>query len=354
LEETIERIARLEQEREELLDRFDTEKGELAGSQEQALAEAHRSIEELRTQVEEHARRSEAERGKRKAEFSDLEAHHESVVSRMEQDRAEVEAQVRALEIEGAKAEQAISRLEKEREDLQKRFETEKGELAGSQEKALATTQRQLEKLEAERAEIRQEMDGAVTETRKKDRALRRLQVRQTQLRESLTSRETEVTKLSAELESATSELEKTRQEIETVRESVENSAVTEIRRGLEELKSSVSENGTSRGLDQENLDALLTRLGERDQVLEDRVGDRMSETIAEISRTIRSATASPIENCEEATDVLVGRIFDSEADMKTNLESISVEELRGGEQISDHLARLKALRGPKPAVKES
>ncbi len=180
---------------------------------------------------------------------------------------------------------------------------------------------------------------------KKSDRTLRRLQTRQAKTRESLKSREAEVERLSANLASVTEQLEEAQATIEDAQQSTESAAVTEIRESLLELRDAVSAGNGKQGLDQENLNSLLDSLGERDMVLENRLGDQMSQTMAEISRSVRAATASPIEVNLEATDVLVDRLFDQESEMETNLDSISMQELGGGEVITGNLELLKATR---------
>ncbi len=266
-------------------------------------------------------------------------------MDRIEQDRAEIEAQVKALRSETEEYREKISRLDNEREDLLMRFEAEKGDLAGRQEQALAEAHRQIESLAAERDLARRQVEDTGASVKKSDRTLRRLQTRQTKTRESLKSREAEVERLSADLSQVIEQLEEAQAAIEAAGQSSETSAVAELRQGLLELRDAVSAGNGKRGLDQENLDSLLNSLGERDLQLESRVGEQMSQTMAEISRSVRAATASPIEMDVEATDVLVNRMFDQDSEMETNLDSISMEELGGGEVITGNLELLKATR---------
>jgi hypothetical protein len=53
-----------------------------------------------------------------------------------------------------------------------------------------------------------------------------------------------------------------------------------------------------------------------------------------------------PIDVEVEATDVLVGRVFDSESEMRTNLGILAVEERTTGDGIGGSLKRLREARG--------
>ena len=65
------------------------------------------------------------------------------------------------------------------------------------------------------------------------------------------------------------------------------------------------------------------------------------------MTRALRTAVAKPIHVDVEATDVLVGRIFDLENEMSTNLGVLSVEERKSQKSISGNLALLrKAMSG--------
>ncbi len=347
-EEEIERLMLVRKDLEGKLIRLENERDEMEAvrkSLEGKGENAANAIAEFTARLEESNERFETASREHEAEVSVLSLEHRSEVDRLEQDRAEFEAQVQSLRSETEEYQEKISRLDSEREDLLQRFEAEKGDLAGRQEQALAEAHRQIENLATERDLARRQEEDIGASVKKSDRTLRRLQTRQAKTRESLKSREAEVERLSANLASVTEQLEEAQATIEDAQQSTESAAVTEIRESLLELRDAVSAGNGKQGLDQENLNSLLDSLGERDMVLENRLGDQMSQTMAEISRSVRAATASPIEVNLEATDVLVDRLFDQESEMETNLDSISMQELGGGEVITGNLELLKATR---------
>lgn len=105
--------------------------------------------------------------------------------------------------------------------------------------------------------------------------------------------------------------------------------------------------------------DELATLLAERDASstaqLEQRFEASMDRTLDKISRTLHSATARPVDNSVEATDALIGRIFDNDADMETNLGALDVTVSTAEDGIAKSLERLRRLRGGEdPSAGES
>ena len=163
-----------------------------------------------------------------------------------------------------------------------------------------------------------------------------------------------EITRLSEEVAQADiamrglqSRLEQKELELATAREQGELASVSELKQELSEMRDlvrGVAESGERSS--KSTLQELKATLAERELNIESRMSEQLGETLSEIDRSIRSATAQPIDITEEATDVLVERLFDHEDEMETNLGQLEVEELTSKSGISDSLARLKAARG--------
>ncbi|MHC4941062.1 MAG: hypothetical protein ACYTHK_19160 [Planctomycetota bacterium] len=95
-----------------------------------------------------------------------------------------------------------------------------------------------------------------------------------------------------------------------------------------EELREFISSHGTNKATD-----------------LEERFKTAMNEAVERLGKTIRAATASPIDNSVEATDALVARIFDQPEELDSNLGGLDVEVSTDEDGIGASLARLRALR---------
>ena len=78
---------------------------------------------------------------------------------------------------------------------------------------------------------------------------------------------------------------------------------------------------------------------------LEGRFKSAMNDAVDRLGKTIRAATASPIDNSVEATDALVARLFDNPDDLDSNLGGIDVEVSTAEGGIGASLARLRAMR---------
>ena len=114
----------------------------------------------------------------------------------------------------------------------------------------------------------------------------------------------------------------------------------------LSEVKNLVREFATRpAGPDEDTLKSIVERLGERDGATQDKFDEQLDRTIDEIQKTIRRATAGPIDVVVEATDVLVDRLFDHDEELTTNLDDLDVEERTTKEKISSSLERLKAAQ---------
>jgi hypothetical protein len=81
-----------------------------------------------------------------------------------------------------------------------------------------------------------------------------------------------------------------------------------------------------------------------------------LDKALDQITRTMQSATARPIETTSEATEVLLSKIFDvPDGEMTSNLDQIEIEQVRAKGGIASSVGRLKAMGGRgKPEAKQS
>ncbi|MCZ6786882.1 MAG: hypothetical protein O7E54_06920 [Planctomycetota bacterium] len=122
------------------------------------------------------------------------------------------------------------------------------------------------------------------------------------------------------------------------------------LRGDLNELKAALSELGTRpAGPDAATVEALVKQIAERDgaatKELEERFQASLDHTLDEIGKTLKAATASPIDNPVEATEVLINKLFDHEDDMESNYEQLEIAERRSKASIKGPLDALRAMR---------
>lgn len=108
-------------------------------------------------------------------------------------------------------------------------------------------------------------------------------------------------------------------------------------------------------GIDRDALDTLVAELSKRESratlEMEDRFGASLQRALDEIGKTVRAATASPVETRVEATDLLVDRFFEDGAALESNSNELDVSESTSGSSIDGSLDRLRALRGAPAAA---
>ena len=99
----------------------------------------------------------------------------------------------------------------------------------------------------------------------------------------------------------------------------------------------------------QTGLQSLVTELAAREskatEALEERFGATLDKTLDEIGKTVRSATAGPVDRPVEATDALIGKVFDEDGDLESNYGDIAATGTRSTTGIARNLERLRALR---------
>ncbi|MHC4471840.1 MAG: hypothetical protein ACYTDY_06580 [Planctomycetota bacterium] len=152
---------------------------------------------------------------------------------------------------------------------------------------------------------------------------------------------------LQAEVGRLEAELEGRDLEIEVLRSESAEDQLTSLRDELGQMKDLVRALAERpAGADARTIETLVSRLaeheGDRASELEERFNLQLERALDEVARTLRLATAKPVDVPVEATDVLVERIFDQEDEMRTNLDSLDVEERSSRRKISSNLARLK------------
>jgi dTMP kinase len=280
----------------------------------------------------------------------------EQIQARTRVERVEAEAAEARREAQSARAEQVEARARAERLDAElaaaRREAAEAVRRADEAQVSLAKVEERLSHARETIGNYDGEIARLVSETKARDELLERA-------REALAAREAEVARLDAIRRSLSDELGLAR------KEQVESAAVNSLRGELSEMKSFLASlDQRSAGPDRATLEALMAQLSQRDSAstadLEKRFSETMGKTLEQIDRTLRSATAKPIDTVVEATDVLVGKIFDDETKMETNLEKLDVDTKTSQRGINSNLERLKALRAakkpepaPEPAKRE-
>ena len=105
-------------------------------------------------------------------------------------------------------------------------------------------------------------------------------------------------------------------------------------------------------GPDAATVEALAKQFAERDGAatkdMEERFQASLDHTLDQIGKTLHAATASPIDNPVEATEMLVNKLFDHEDDMESNYEQLEIAERKSKASIKGPLDALRAMRGKK------
>jgi hypothetical protein len=251
-------------------------------------------------------------------------------------------------------------RLELRESELSACFDQERCELTRDYEEKLAEVRERLERSEVRLGNARETIEGY---DREFARVTRELEVERDRLsaataagpessrardqawRVTLRTFEQENRTLTRRLGATQRALAQARREL------ADRPGSPEVAREVRELRDLVSEVAARPpGIDTDTLAALMDRITERDAnaaaQMESRFRERMEETLREVTRALSLATARPIDTTVEATDVLIERLFDHEDELGTNLDDLAVEELSGGQNIADSLARLRAARG--------
>ncbi len=99
----------------------------------------------------------------------------------------------------------------------------------------------------------------------------------------------------------------------------------------------------------QSGLTSLVAEMAQREsrttEALEARFGETLDKTLDKIGKTVRSATAGPVDRPVEATDALIGKVFDDSSDLDSNYGELGTASERSTKGISRSLERLRAMR---------
>jgi hypothetical protein len=215
------------------------------------------------------------------------------------------------------------------------------------QQETILTYQRQLERLERERVALLEKT--------------RVLHEREARSREDATDTATALADARAEIEVLRRELEHAQAaRDEAVRQGSEvaEETLAAMRAELGDLKSALA--GLSEqqphGLDPAQLDEVIARLARQEadatRTLEERFARSMDQVLEQVGRTLRAATARPIDRPVEATEVMLTKVFERESDMESNIGDLGVSERSSQRGIGRSLERLReARRGGGAAV---
>jgi chromosome segregation ATPase len=214
------------------------------------------------------------------------------------------------------------------------------------QQETIHSYQRQVERLESERVALLEQAQD--------------LNERASQLEQeganASTARE-ELEQVRRELEQMRSERDAARaasQETERRSHDASEEALAAMRSELGELKQALSHLSEQQpqGIDQRQLDEAISRLAHHEQdatkLLEERFASSMDRVLDQVGRTLRAATAKPIDRPVEATEAMLTKVFERESDMESNIGDLGVSERSSQRSINRSLERLRAARGGK------
>jgi len=193
-------------------------------------------------------------------------------------------------------------------------------------------------------------------------------QMRSEQLTGTLKARDERLGEVTGELQERKLELERVRaerdmlsSEITNLRDrAAESGVVQQFQSELAEMKAAMlAMNDRPAVADDAVVQAIVEQLTERETTsstgMEERFAAQLDRSLDEIQRTMKLATASPIDVVVEATDVLVDKIFDHDIDeLSTNLDELELEETTSSASIGSSLDRLRAMRAGTPAQEEA
>jgi chromosome segregation ATPase len=304
-------------------------------------------------------------------EFSERAVKAEKALERVEGRLESSREAIENYEKESSESKEAQERLSKDWHEEKERLNARQSlmlaeyqeritELEEERDQAVSGAEAAAKALEQSKAQIagadetlEQTKEEAEAQARKAERVLHRMQTRQVAARKTIEAYEQEIERLTGQLgdaaesiRTAQAELKRREEEWLASQEQAESQSVSQLREELSEVKNLVREFAQRpTGPDEETLNGLLGKLGERDSRLQEQIDGQLDRTLNEIDKSIRRATSAPIDNVVEATDVLVDRLFDHDEEMNTNLDELDVEERTSKSRISGNLERLKAAQ---------
>ncbi len=351
--------------------------------QKEMLADYKRRVEETEAREKELAGKVEAER----RALASREEAHQRLAAELERARAALkDEQIRhAAEVMGLRqeAQQAQANQSASSSELVREAREAQKSLAGELAEARRASQEAQERQTRELAEVRESGKGDVERAREEsreaadraqtlERNAAKLEERLETARSTIQNYDAEISRLTAQLKEDARVLGEMRdafvakegevrryeglvqalqQELASAREGAGETKMVQAMRGeMAEMKAFLATlDQRTAGADQATVEELVRKLTERESVstkdMETRFSAAMDKTLDQISRTLHAATARPLDEVVEATEVVVAKLFDHGAEMETNLESLEVDERRSKSGIAGNLERLRAMR---------
>ncbi len=292
-----------------------------------------------------------------------LSTENERLMQMVEDTRSRGEEREERLKAEHR---ERIEEINREQRDLIARVEGERGSLAGKQEAALQSNQERITTLEQrlsdeseakseyksklEKSEnAREQADAARSQADEKAatvfEAAKALEVKLEGARVTCENYDKELTRMGEERDALRAELAQLRER------AGESDAVAQLRDQLADMQGYLQNIEEKSGsVNAETLESLVDRMSERESAnavdFEDKINASLDSTLDKITKTMELATAKPIDVVVEATDVLVGKLFDYGADvMSSNMDELEIEETKTKSNIGGSLEALRALR---------
>ncbi len=372
------RVLKIQADQEALLQ----EQKDVARQYRDKLEAAQAEVERARKQIDE-ARAAEGEReahliAEHQERLRALNERHTAAAARAKALELEADRLTRMLEEEkrrvtereerlAAEHEARVETLRKEQQGLVQRLQEEKGAVAGRQEQALAKASAKAQELEErvtgereERLKAEQKAEEALRDAKtasasaheaearraEADRVTRDLAAKLETQRVALEAREREVARLTEDLAAARAAAGKA-DDVKKLEDQM--AQMHQFLRALDEKSSGANEATVAALVEQ-----LSTKQAVDTQALEAKFNQSLDASLEKFSKSVELATAKPIDIVVEATDVVVGKIFDMPLDqMSTNLDELEVEQKTSKRSIGGSLAALRAMRQGKGKGKE-
>jgi chromosome segregation ATPase len=232
----------------------------------------------------------------------------------------------------------------KERLDQVLKQNTSSEHRSRRQQETILTYQRQVERLERERLAL-------LEKEREAQERVARARSESERTTGALDAAQAELQQAQAERDEALAALAAARETGERRNTEASDRALSALRSELGDLKlalSSLSEQ-QPHGLDQSQLDEVITRLSAHEagatRELEERFARSMDHVLDQVGRTLRAATAGPIDRPVEATEMLLTKVFERESEMDSNIRDLGVAQRNSERGIDRSLERLRAAR---------
>lgn len=220
--------------------------------------------------------------------------------------------------------------------------------------------------------EARRLLAEAGLKEQKSARALRQMERRLSNARETILNYDAEIERLSAQVKQDAALIEELERNLRARDEEAsrlrgvlqalegevaaararggESETVLALRTELKELRESLAAlQPRGAQLDAAAVQAIFEKLSEKETTsaarMEETFRASLAETLDKLDKTLRAATARPVDRAVEATDVVVARLFDEEDQMESNLERLETKVLDAKEGIHKSLDRLRQLR---------